>query len=103
MKIKQKTKGKQKTKRKRKEKKRKSISIKNINLPIGFFVTAYDKQMNARECLGNTKLDIPLLRKYIQCISSPSEKIYYYSAITLYQNKTSHTGAEGHSVGFKNQ
>tara|TARA_A100001011_G_scaffold394402_1_gene486739 strand:+ start:22 stop:1203 length:1182 start_codon:yes stop_codon:yes gene_type:complete len=29
--------------------------LKKKNKPSGFFVTAYDKKMNARECLGNTK------------------------------------------------
>ena len=31
------------------------------NKPSGFFVTAYDKKMNARECLGNTKKILMIL------------------------------------------
>lgn len=51
--------------------------IKHNKTPDGFFVTAYDKNMNSRECLGNThnwnkKLEINLINEVIHKASNTS-------------------------------
>ena len=118
MKIKQKTIRKfSKNKQNKKTKRRYSKNLQQNKLPIGFFVTAYDEEMNSRECLGNTKqwnkkLEQNLVNEVIQKANTTSRltngmfvgeiPVTNYTITYLYKEKKRQEFIRGYHAILKN-